>query len=64
MEPSIVLKNLREQTGLSQAKFAAKFHIPLSTYEHWEMGTRRPPDYVISLLQAAVQNNVTISHEQ
>lgn len=56
MEPAVVLKNLRQETGLSQAKFAAKFDIPLSTYEHWEMGTRRPPDYVIALLQVAVRN--------
>lgn len=45
------LKELRNRTGLSQAKFAKKFFIPLSTYEHWEMEVRKPPVYVIKLIE-------------
>ncbi len=46
----MLLKELREQTGLSQGRFAAKFDIPLSTYCHWEQGLRIPPEYVISMI--------------
>ena len=44
------LKQLRNDTGLSQAKFAAKFNIPISTYEQWEMGIRKPPKYVVDMI--------------
>ena len=45
------LLELRHKTGLSQAKFAKKFFIPLSTYEHWEIGMRKPPMYVVKLIK-------------
>ena len=45
------IKELRQRTGLSQAKFAKKFFIPLSTYEHWEMNVRKPPIYVIKMIE-------------
>lgn len=45
------IKELRQRTGLSQAKFAKKFFIPLSTYEHWEMNIRKPPIYVIKMIK-------------
>lgn len=51
MNISNQIKELRQRTGLSQAKFAKKFFIPLSTYEHWEMNVRKPPIYVIKLIE-------------
>lgn len=48
------LLNLRNRTGLSQAKFAKKFFIPLSTYEHWEIGMRKPPVYVVKLIETVL----------
>lgn len=45
------LLKFRNRTGLSQAKFAKKFFIPLSTYEHWEIGMRKPPVYVVKLIE-------------
>ena len=38
------LKKIREQSGLSQAKFAEKFGINQSTYGQWEIGKRSIPD--------------------
>ena len=48
------LLKLRNRTGLSQAKFAKKFFIPLSTYEHWEIGMRTPPVYVVKLIETVL----------
>lgn len=48
------IKAIRAGTGLSQKKFAEAFGIPSRTYEAWEMGERKPPAYVIRLLQLAV----------
>src|SRR5712671_818815 len=33
---------LRKKLGLSQAKFAARFHLPLGTIRDWEQGAHRP----------------------
>ena len=49
------IKAIRAKTGLSQAKFAAQFGIPTRTLEHWESGTRVPPDYVLKLLDDACE---------
>lgn len=32
----------REATGLSQAAFAERYEIPLSTFQDWEQGQRVP----------------------
>ena len=50
MDTQNTLKELRQRTGLSQARFAKKFFIPLSTYEHWEMNVRKPPIYVVKMI--------------
>lgn len=56
MNPSEQIKAIRAKTGLSQVKFAAQFGIPTRTLEHWEAGTRVPPEYVVNLLQTAAEN--------
>ena len=50
LETKDKLKQMRSNTGLTQAKFAAKFNIPVSTYEQWEMGMRTPPRYVVDMI--------------
>lgn len=47
----MTIKDIRALTGLSQAAFAEKYHIPKRTYESWEMGQRTPPEYVVELLE-------------
>ena len=34
---------LRKKTGLSQSKFAEKYHIKLNTLTQWEQGLRKAP---------------------
>ena len=55
MELAERLRKLREQTGLSQAKFATRFSIPKSTYEHWEEGMRTPPKYVVEMISVILE---------
>ncbi|NQV84047.1 MAG: helix-turn-helix domain-containing protein [Rhodospirillales bacterium] len=45
------VKAVREKTGLSQAKFAAVFLIPVGTLRGWEQGRRKPEGPAIALLQ-------------
>jgi len=44
------IKDARNRLGLSQAKFAEKFDIPIRTLEDWESGKSKPPIYVMKLL--------------
>ncbi len=50
----MLIKELRNITGLSQAAFAKKFHIPVGTLSHWEQGVRTPPDYVVYMLSRII----------
>lgn len=51
MDFSREVKSLRRRTGLSQAKFAKKFFIPVHNVETWEMGIRKPPVYVVKMIE-------------
>lgn len=46
---------LRNETGLSQRKFGAKYNIPWRTIQDWEKETRTPPEYVYELLKFKVE---------
>ncbi len=52
------VKELRALTGLSQKSFSDKYQIPKRTLEDWESGKRTPPEYVISLLERAVKEDI------
>ena len=47
----MTIKQLRESTGLSQDKFAALVHIPSGTIRNWEQGVRKPPEYILFLIE-------------
>lgn len=49
------VRGIRALTGLSQQKFGDYYNIPLRTIQDWEAGVRRPPRYVVALLEKAVK---------
>lgn len=49
------VKSLRQQTGLSQSKFAGFFEIPVSTLQYWEQGLRTPPVYVVNMMETILR---------
>ena len=49
----MAIRDIREHTGLSQAKFATRYCIPLRTIEDWERGARKCPNYLRLLLAQA-----------
>ena len=53
----MTIKELRELLGESQAKFAERYGIPKRTIENWESGIRKPPEYVLTLLERAVKED-------
>lgn len=52
------IKELRTLSGLSQQAFSDKYKIPKRSIENWESGKRTPPEYVISLLERAVKEDI------
>lgn len=53
------LRKVRENTGLSQYKFAEVFNLPQSTYAQYEKGGRSVPNDLIARLQ--VQYNLNLN---
>ena len=58
----MTIKEIRLMSGLTQAAFSKKYHIPLSTIKNWESRPeseqhRTCPTYVVELLEQAVRNN-------
>ena len=51
----MTIKELRQITGLSQAKFAEKYHINLWTLQNWERGKSKPADVILHLLERVVK---------
>lgn len=50
--PNEVRARLLEIRGeRTQAKAAADYSIPLRTWEDWEAGRRRPPEYVLRMME-------------
>ncbi len=53
------IKDLREQTKLTQRGFAEYLRIPLRTIENWETGKSCPPEYVVDLIEFRIKAEIT-----
>lgn len=47
-------QRIRGILGISRAEFSRRYHIPIRTLEDWDAGKKKPPKYVIELLERAV----------
>ena len=54
----MTIKELRTLTGLSQQAFSDKYEIPKRTIEDWETGRRKPPEYVVKLLERIIKEDI------
>lgn len=54
MEEQKQIINIREITGLNRKEFAERFDIPYRTISDWELGNRKPPEYLLKLLRYCV----------
>ena len=51
------IKELREMKGLTQEEFGKHMcGIPRRTVQSWEIGERKPPEYVRGLIQYKVES--------
>lgn len=53
----MTIKEIRSMTGLKQDDFAKKYGLPIGTLHHWEAGDRKPPEYVLRLLERVVRED-------
>lgn len=54
----MTIKEMRELLGLTQEQFSYKYHIPKRSIQNWESGERKPPEYVVELLERAVKEDM------
>lgn len=51
----MIFSDVLEKSGLNQSEFSRKFNIPFRTIQDWKNEKRTPPDYVLELLNFAIE---------
>ena len=54
----MTIYEMRAAFGDTQSEFAQRYSIPFRTIQNWEAGVRKPPDYVVALLESRVQSDL------
>lgn len=52
------IREMRAKLGDTQSEFSARYDIPFRTIQNWEAGVRRPPKYILRLLESRVQKDL------
>lgn len=47
----MTIKEMRAKTGLTQVKISQLTGVPMRTWQSWEIGERKCPDYVVRLIR-------------
>lgn len=46
----MTIKELRKRTGLSQSKFAERFHLSMQTLQRWEQNQNEPQEAIVYMI--------------
>lgn len=52
------IRELRTRLGDTQSEFAVRYNIPFRTIQNWETGVRKPPEYILKLLEQRIQEDL------
>lgn len=52
------IREMRAELGDTQSEFAKRYRIPFRTIQNWETGIRKPPEYIVSLLERQVKEDL------
>ena len=55
---TMTIRDMRLQLGDTQSEFAARYQIPFRTVQNWEAGVRKPPAYVVTLLENRIREDL------
>lgn len=61
MTESVRIRNL---LGVSRAEFSRRYNIPIRTLEDWDAERKKPPVYVMQLLERAVKDDLKNKKEK
>jgi len=64
MDAAKIIRELREQTGMSRREFSEYTKIPVRTLEDWEAGRRTPPEYIPRLLSYQIKYDAIVTERQ
>lgn len=48
---SVIARSVRQRLGISQAEFAARFHVPIGTLRGWEQNRKQPDAPALAYLR-------------
>ena len=54
----MTIYEMRTALGDTQSGFAERYNIPFRTIQNWEAGVRKPPEYVVTLLESRIQSDL------
>ncbi len=52
------IREMRMRLGDTQSEFAARYQIPFRTVQNWETGVRKPPEYMLNLLEQRIRTDL------
>ena len=52
------IREMRTRLGDTQSEFAARYNIPFRTVQNWETGLRKPPEYIMTLLESRIREDL------
>lgn len=52
------IREMRAKLGDTQSEFAARYDIPFRTVQNWETGQRKPPKYIMKLLESRIREDL------
>ena len=54
----MTIREMRTQLGDTQSEFAMRYQIPFRTVQNWETGVRKPPEYMMRLLEQRIREDL------
>ncbi len=54
----MTIREMRNKLGDTQAEFSRRYNIPFRTIQNWETGARNPSEYILSLLETNVKDDL------
>lgn len=56
----MTVKEIREKIlGISRAEYSRRYGIPVRTLEDWDAGIRKPPKWVVNLLERVAREDMS-----
>lgn len=52
------IREMRTRLGDTQSEFASRYNIPFRTVQNWETGLRKPPKYIMALLENRIREDL------